>query len=208
MIKFAQVLVGALTTSIGVLAGCGTAPASSAPTTSAPPAASTGLTGNIATTFTNAVPETPWWDKVAAPPTSAVPATLTWTLSGDILFDSGSATLSPSALSQVSGIISAAQRHCDATIRVLGYTDSVPDPSFPGGNQGLSSARASAVANVIEEARIPGDRVQAAGEGASNPVGDNNTSVGRQANRRVVIQLFAPAASCPGSSASNTVGAG
>jgi len=61
------------------------------------------------------------------------------------------------------------------------------------GNVGLSSARAIAVANLFEESDIPGDRVVAIGEGASNPVGDNDTASGRQADRRVVIELSAPA---------------
>lgn len=166
-----------------------------------------GIVANMPTIFSNSVPETPWWDKVEHTVTPPAPTTLSWTLSGDILFDSGSATLSPSAVSQLSGILATAQQHCDATITVLGYTDSVPDPTFPGGNQGLSVARADAVANIIETADIYGDHAHAEGEGASNPVGDNTTTRGRQNNRRVVVELSAPAASCPtSSSASSTAG--
>lgn len=196
MVKFTRPLMVALIVSVAVLAGCGTTPTSASPRTPAPPAGR-GRPADMATTFNNSVPEAPWWDKAAPPSKWSAAARLSWTLSGDILFDSGSATLSASALSQLSGIIAAAQSHCHATVVVLGYTDNLPDPSFPGGNQGLSTARAAVVAHIIEAAKIPGDHVAASGEGASNPVGDNGTSAGRQMNRRVVIRLSAPAASCP-----------
>src|ERR1035438_1117682 len=44
--------------------------------------------------FTNSVPETPWWQVAPAPAPSVPPGPVTdqWTLSGDVLFDSGSAT--------------------------------------------------------------------------------------------------------------------
>jgi outer membrane protein OmpA-like peptidoglycan-associated protein len=155
--------------------------------------------------FSNSVPEAPWWDKVRHAATPSGPTSLTWTLSGDILFDSGSANLSAAALSQLSGVLTVAQRHCDAAITVIGYTDSVPDPTFPGGNQGLSSARADTVANVFEAADISGDHLQADGGGTTNPVGNNDTASGRQANRRVVIELSAPATSCPASPRSPTI---
>lgn len=195
MTKFTRLLAVAAVMIVGVLlVGCGTErPASSAPTT-APPLTSESPVGDVSTTFSNSVPEAPWWDKVNTSPESRAPAALTWTLSGDILFDSGSATLSPSGLSQLSGIVMVAEHHCDPTITVLGYTDSIPYPTFPGGNQGLSAARATAVAKIFDEAAITGERVRAVGEGGSNPVGDNTTANGRQANRRVVIELAAPAA--------------
>jgi len=208
MTIFARSAVFALAVSIGtLLAACGAArPASSASTTVNE--ASVSLVANLPSVFSNSVPERPWWDKVASYPKPAGPTALTWTLSGDILFDSGSATLSTSALSQLSGILVVARHHCDATITVLGYSDSVPDPTFPGGNQGLSSDRAAAIANVIEGADISGDRIQVAGEGASDPVDDNNTASGRQANRRVIIELSAPATGCPTSSATSPGSAG
>jgi hypothetical protein len=64
----------------------------------AAPAAPIGGAGSD--TFANAVPEQPWWQ---VPPSAAVeppapkPIHLRWSLSGDILFDSASATLSPAA---------------------------------------------------------------------------------------------------------------
>lgn len=202
MTNFSRPAVVALAVTVGALLGaCVSAvPASSASNTRT----GESLVANVPTSFSDSVPETPWWDKIARPKEPLAPTALTWTLSGDILFDSGSATLSPSALSQLSGILGVAQQHCDATITVLGYTNSVPDPTFPGGNQGLSSARAAAVADIIKAAKVYGDHVQAAGEGASSPVGDNDTAAGRQANRRVVIYLSAPAASYPTSGSSST----
>jgi len=205
MTRVSRPAVLALTLTVGVLLGACSATQPAAGSASTIRAdANGGIVANTPTIFSNSVPEIPWWDKVEHTVTPPAPTTLSWTLSGDILFDSGSATLSPSARSQLSGILATAQQHCAATITVLGYTDSVPDPTFPGGNQGLSVARADAVANVIGAANIYGDHVHAEGEGTSNPVGDNTTTSGRQANRRVVIKLSAPAASCPTSSTTST----
>jgi outer membrane protein OmpA-like peptidoglycan-associated protein len=127
-----------------------------------------------------------------APSRSSAPVTDQWTLSGDVLFDSGSATLSPSALSQLSGIVLQAKEHPGATIDVVGYTDDIPDPTFLNGNLGLSVARANAVAAVISSAEIAGDHISASGVGTADPLASNDTAVGRQQNRRVTITLVAP----------------
>jgi outer membrane protein OmpA-like peptidoglycan-associated protein len=186
-----------------LVAGCGSGGLAGAPTTSttSPTAGLASFSGSDASTFTNSVPETPWWWRTAPPQAkSSDPVKLSWTLSGDVLFDTGSATLSPSALSQLSGIVSQAGNRCDATITVVGYTDDVPDPSFPGDNQGLSEARAATVASVFRQAKRPGERIISRGEGASNPVGDNTTAIGREENRRTVITLVVLGRSCRSSS--------
>jgi OOP family OmpA-OmpF porin len=143
------------------------------------------LIGDTGASFTNSVPETPWWQMQAPPPPSHMPVHLAWNLSGDVLFDSGSATLSVAASSQLDGIIEAARQHPGATIVVDGYTDDVPDPSFLGGNQGLSAARAASVASKISAAHIPGDHITSIGKGVSQ-IGTDAQS------RRVTISLTVP----------------
>lgn len=143
------------------------------------------LIGDTGVSFTNSVPETPWWQVQAPSPPSHTPVRLAWNLSGDVLFDSGSATLSVAASSQLTGIVEAARQHPGATIVVTGYTDDVPDPSFAGGNQGLSAARAVSVASVISDAHIPGDHITSVGKGVSQ-VGTDAQS------RRVTINLTIP----------------
>lgn len=167
-----------------------------APTTRLPTTAGTGFGGS----FSNSVPEQPWWQmhppkpvrsdsRKAKAPTKPQPIHLSWALSGDILFTSGSATLSVAADSQLVGIVAQAQLHPGCSIDITGYTDNVPDPTYPGGNSGLSLARARAVAKYFVTAGLSGDAITAKGYGAADPVGNEGTPQGRQLNRRVLISL-------------------
>ncbi len=176
----------------GIMAGCaGTSARSRAPSSAVPaPQSSAGVTDTL---FTNSVPEAPWWQ--AAPPARGdptQPVSLQWNLSGDVLFDTGSATLSLAADSQLTGVVAQALLHPGARIVIRGYTDNTPDPAFPDGNQGLSEARAEAVASYLRSVGVGGDQITAAGYAFADPVADNATDAGRQQNRRVAITLTAP----------------
>jgi outer membrane protein OmpA-like peptidoglycan-associated protein len=136
--------------------------------------------------FTNSVPETPWWQRKGIP----LPMH-TYVLSGDVLFDSGSATLSRAATSQLQGVLETALTNPTWTITVDGYTDNVP---YPGkGNLALSTARAAAVGGWLEVRKIAASRITVAGYGPADPIGDNSTATGRALNRRVEISLNSPA---------------
>jgi outer membrane protein OmpA-like peptidoglycan-associated protein len=135
--------------------------------------------------FTNSVPETPWWQRNATP----LPMH-TYVLSGDVLFDSGSVTLSPAAASQLQGVLTTALTNPTWTITVSGYTDNVP---FPGvGNLALSIFRASTVGAWLEARGVAASRITVVGYGPADPVDDNSTAAGRALNRRVEIQLNSP----------------
>jgi outer membrane protein OmpA-like peptidoglycan-associated protein len=51
----------------------------------------------------------------------------------------------------------------------------------------LSQKRADAVMNYLIENGFPAENIEAVGYGSAKPIGDNATSKGRQANRRVEI---------------------
>ncbi len=68
--------------------------------------------------------------------------------------------------------------------RIEGHTDSTGSAEY---NKKLSQERADAVRNALIEKGIPADQLTAVGFGEEQPIGDNNTSKGRQANRRVDI---------------------
>ncbi len=102
----------------------------------------------------------------------------------DVLFDTGSYTLKPGArekLAKISGIVLA---HPGLNLQVEGHTDSVGSDDF---NQGLSEHRAAAVKDFLIEQGVPGSSVTARGFGKTEPVASNDTSEGRQRNRRVEI---------------------
>lgn len=72
-------------------------------------------------------------------------------------------------------------------IKVSGHTDSTGGASF---NQTLSEQRAESVASYLISQQIKAGRVQASGYGPRYPIASNNTAEGRQANRRVELELL------------------
>lgn len=102
----------------------------------------------------------------------------------DVLFDSGQYTLRPAArekLAKLSGIVLA---HPGLKLAAEGHTDSTGGADF---NQKLSVKRAEAVVAYLAGQGIAGDNLSAAGFGDTQPIAPNNTSAGRQQNRRVEL---------------------
>ncbi len=104
---------------------------------------------------------------------------------GDLLFESGQATIKPKALPILEGLaryISKTSRDVD----VLGHTDNRPIGTavFPS-NWELSAARAGRAVRYLAEQGVPAQRLRAIGQADSVPVASNATQVGRAANRRV-----------------------
>jgi outer membrane protein OmpA-like peptidoglycan-associated protein len=102
----------------------------------------------------------------------------------DVLFDSGKYTLRPLArekLSKISGIVLA---YPSLKLAVEGNTDSVGTESF---NQELSEKRAEGVRSYLTAQGVPGSSTTATGFGKTRPIASNDTSEGRQQNRRVEL---------------------
>jgi outer membrane protein OmpA-like peptidoglycan-associated protein len=106
------------------------------------------------------------------------------TLSSDLLFDSGSATLKPGGTLQLGRLADFMRKDPKTRIIVEGYTDSTGSMGF---NQMLSQQRAQAVAGALEAQGVSADRIQTIGRGQQFPVASNGTQAGRQQNRRVDI---------------------
>lgn len=82
----------------------------------------------------------------------------------------------------------------DKDIRIEGYTDNKPIvgdlKSKYATNWELSTARATAVARYLQDvAKVDGKRLIAAGYGEFRPIASNDTSEGREQNRRIEIVL-------------------
>jgi outer membrane protein OmpA-like peptidoglycan-associated protein len=106
------------------------------------------------------------------------------TVNNEILFDFNSAGLRSSSRDELREMANVFNRYGDTTIAVQGHTDSVGSASY---NQRLSERRASAVVNYLEDLGVRGSRLDAVGYGESRPKSSNDTSSGRQRNRRVEI---------------------
>jgi outer membrane protein OmpA-like peptidoglycan-associated protein len=102
----------------------------------------------------------------------------------DVLFDSGKFTLRPLArekLAKISGIVLA---YPSLNLAVEGNTDSVGTEAF---NQDLSEKRAEGVRSYLTAQGIPEGSTTATGFGKTRPIASNDTSEGRQQNRRVEL---------------------
>jgi OOP family OmpA-OmpF porin len=98
-------------------------------------------------------------------------------------------------------------RDCqDVSIEIRGHSDASGDETW---NRRLSLARAQAVADRIIANGIDPERLIVSGVGSAEPVADNATARGREANRRIEFELRQSSAtssgdSSPSSAISNT----
>lgn len=116
----------------------------------------------------------------------------------DILFPSGSATLSPTAVSVIRKL-SQTLAALPNPVRVEGHTDSQPIDTlaFPS-NWELSSARAASVVHLIANSGINPARLSVIGRAQYSPAQSNASAAGRNANRRVLIAILPPGNPDPG----------
>ena len=104
-----------------------------------------------------------------------------------ILFESGSGTLDKSAgpiLDQIAEILKA----CGGIrLQIQGHTDSQGRESM---NQALSQNRAQSVLAALRERRVLTGNFEAVGFGETQPIADNETAEGREANRRIEFVIL------------------
>jgi type VI secretion system protein ImpK len=105
------------------------------------------------------------------------------------VFLSGSAVVQP-GVHALLGRIGAALKTEPGPVTVAGYTDNQPIRTikFPSNFQ-LSQARAEAAAELISAALAQPGRITSEGRADADPIGDNKTAAGREANRRIEVIL-------------------
>jgi chemotaxis protein MotB len=115
----------------------------------------------------------------------------------EVLFPSGSATLTPegmAAMDQIAEAIVELQKEIppdiDWALQINGHTDARPisKAQFPS-NWELSTARASSVVKYLVSRGVPPDRLVAAGYAEFQPVDTGNTEEAYQKNRRIELKL-------------------
>jgi outer membrane protein OmpA-like peptidoglycan-associated protein len=111
---------------------------------------------------------------------------ITLNMPGNVTFATNSSDLSESFY-DVLGSVSIVLDEFDQTVvEVAGHTDSSGSEAH---NQALSERRASSVAQYLDVRGVNDQRIITVGMGEIRPVADNETSSGRQMNRRVEITL-------------------
>ena len=112
-------------------------------------------------------------------------------IQSDILFASGAAEPSPVAMATVRKLSGVLRSEPNA-LRVEGYTDNQPISTLLyRSNWELSSARASSVVHAMIGEGIQPRRLAIVGYGEYQPIADNATDAGRNANRRVLLVILA-----------------
>jgi outer membrane protein OmpA-like peptidoglycan-associated protein len=106
---------------------------------------------------------------------------------GDVLFDTGKASLKPGAYTTIDRLAEVLNRDPKRQVLIEGHTDSVGSEEF---NQSLSERRAAAVQAALFERGVSSEQVRALGKGETTPVASNDDPGGRQQNRRVEM-IFA-----------------
>lgn len=154
-----------------------------------------GLATTPAPTLSAASPTTP--PPLTAIPTTTPPPILSAiglqletggaTALDDLVFPSGTATLTPGDYASLAALAAYLQANPNRSIAIVGHTDA------SGGltaNIALSRRRAESVRRtLIDQYGAPGAQVQAEGVGYLSPRASNLTDQGRAANRRVEVML-------------------
>jgi outer membrane protein OmpA-like peptidoglycan-associated protein len=106
----------------------------------------------------------------------------------DVLFGFDSYALTYDARSNLDKLEAILTRYPDTDIEVHGHTDSKGAAKY---NQNLSEQRAGAVRNYLVSKNIKSSRITAIGFGETQPKYTNETSAGRDQNRRVEFAITA-----------------
>ncbi len=106
-----------------------------------------------------------------------------------ITFDPGSADIDGESRETVDKIAEIMKDCTDFPMEIAGYTDSQGREVM---NETLSQARADAVLNALLARRVLTSNLNAKGYGEADPIADNGTEEGREANRRIEFRLILP----------------
>jgi outer membrane protein OmpA-like peptidoglycan-associated protein len=106
---------------------------------------------------------------------------------GDVLFATGTATLSPIADNEIDKLAAFMKEYPDRNVLIEGYTDST---GTEGANLDLSLKRANAVSDKLVDRQISRSRITTRGFGEELPVAGNDTASGRERNRRVDVIIL------------------
>lgn len=110
-------------------------------------------------------------------------------VSGRSLFDSSSASITPTP--ELLSLVQTLIQHSSVHVTITGFTDSSGPEAF---NLQLSQKRAQSVADYMVERGIKPSRLTVQGLGEAKPIADNDTPEGRAKNRRVEIKFSYPKA--------------
>jgi outer membrane protein OmpA-like peptidoglycan-associated protein len=105
---------------------------------------------------------------------------------GNITFASSSADIRSDFFPVLNSVAKVLAEFNKTSIKVTGHTDSTGGDKI---NQPLSENRADSVAMYLRSQKVSSARIQSYGYGSRYPVASNDSPAGREANRRVELEL-------------------
>jgi len=105
----------------------------------------------------------------------------------NIFFETGKAALTNQSKLELQKAIDLMKKNPSMIVEIGGHTDNVGEDAL---NMKLSHDRAKSVRDYLVNAGVASGRLQAKGYGKLNPVADNSTEEGRQANRRTEFVIL------------------
>jgi len=110
------------------------------------------------------------------------------TFDSGLLFDVDKAVLKTESRDELAELAGVLNKYEDTNILLEGHTDATGSDEY---NLQLSRLRAQSVSNYLASCQVDPARMTIMGYGESQPVAENDTSKGRQLNRRVEVAIFA-----------------
>ena len=110
------------------------------------------------------------------------------TFNSGLLFDVNKATLRDASKAELTKLAQILNKYPDTNILVEGHTDNTGSEEY---NLELSRQRAQSVENYLASLNVDPTRFTIMGYGESQPVATNDTTEGRQQNRRVDLAIMA-----------------
>ena len=111
------------------------------------------------------------------------------TFDSGLLFASSKAVLSTASKNDLAKFATMLKNNTGCQVDVYGHTDSTGNDGI---NNPLSNQRAQSVVDYLVSCGVSRSQfANVVGKGSKEPVADNSTAAGRQANRRVELYLYA-----------------
>ncbi len=110
------------------------------------------------------------------------------TFDSGILFDVAKADLRPVAQENLTKLATILKKYEDTNILIEGHTDSDGTEEY---NQTLSERRATSVSHFLAMQAVASSRMSTIGYGERQPIAENSSEAGKQANRRVEVAIMA-----------------
>ncbi len=102
-------------------------------------------------------------------------------------FNSDSSQINEGSYGKIKDFAEYLKANSDKSAEIAGYTDNRSTDEY---NLELSNKRAKAVYDQLIVDGVDKNRLKYKGYGEKDPIADNNTSVGKKANRRIEATLF------------------